>query len=83
VPDGRIVFAYDLFHDGRLISVSLTTVELEPHDGGTKLRFTEQGDEQLQARAQQALTPAASELAAGRGVIALGPVAKFLSASGS
>ena len=27
VADERIVFAYDLWHDGRLISVSLTTVE--------------------------------------------------------
>ena len=44
VADERIVFAYDLWHDGRLISVSLTTVEFEAAEGeGTRLRFTEQG----------------------------------------
>lgn len=43
VPDERIVFAYDLLHDQRLISVSLTTIELAPEDGGTRLVFTEQG----------------------------------------
>jgi uncharacterized protein YndB with AHSA1/START domain len=44
IVDGeRIVYAYDLFHDGRLISVSLATVELSAHDGGTTLRLTEQG----------------------------------------
>ena len=39
----RIVFAYDLWHDGRLISVSLTTVEFLAEGAGTHLRFTEQG----------------------------------------
>ncbi len=43
VAGERIVFAYDLCHDGRLISVSLTTVEFADHEGGTALRFTEQG----------------------------------------
>lgn len=48
IVDGeRIVFAYDLLLDGRLISVSLTTVELRPaSDGdgaGTHLVFTEHG----------------------------------------
>jgi uncharacterized protein YndB with AHSA1/START domain len=43
VEPERIVFAYDLFHDGRLISVSLTTVEFHPDGDGTRLRFTEQG----------------------------------------
>lgn len=44
VEDERIVYSYDLFHDRRLISVSLTTVELGPGEGGgTRLRFTEQG----------------------------------------
>lgn len=41
--DERIVFAYDLLHDHRLVSVSLTTVELSGTEGGTLLRFTEQG----------------------------------------
>ena len=37
IVDGeRIVFAYDLLLDGRLISVSLTTVEVRPDGGGTR-----------------------------------------------
>jgi uncharacterized protein YndB with AHSA1/START domain len=44
VEDERIVFAYDLLLDGRLTSVSLTTVDLRPDDaGGTHLMFTEHG----------------------------------------
>jgi uncharacterized protein YndB with AHSA1/START domain len=39
----RIVFAYDLLIDDRLISVSLTTIELAPDGDGTLLVFTEQG----------------------------------------
>jgi uncharacterized protein YndB with AHSA1/START domain len=44
IVDGqRIVFAYDLLLDGRLISVSLTTVELRADGDGTLLVFTEHG----------------------------------------
>ena len=43
VEDERIVFAYDLLHDHRLVSVSLTTIELFPEGDGTRLAFTEQG----------------------------------------
>ncbi len=43
VADERIVYSYDLRHDGRLISVSLTTVELFGDGDGTRLLFTEQG----------------------------------------
>jgi len=43
VQDERIVFAYDLHHDDRLLSVSLTTVEFHPDGEGTRLVFTEQG----------------------------------------
>jgi uncharacterized protein YndB with AHSA1/START domain len=43
VEGERIVFAYDLLHDDRLISVSLTTVEFFGEEGGTRLLFTEQG----------------------------------------
>ena len=44
IVDGeRIVFAYDLLLDGRLISVSLTTVETRPEADGTQLVFTEHG----------------------------------------
>jgi uncharacterized protein YndB with AHSA1/START domain len=43
VQDERIVFAYDLHHDDRLLSVSLTTIEFHPDGDGTLLAFTEQG----------------------------------------
>lgn len=43
VANERIVFAYDLLLDERLVSVSLTTIELAPDGAGTHLRFTEQG----------------------------------------
>jgi uncharacterized protein YndB with AHSA1/START domain len=46
IVDGeRIVFASDMLLDGRLTSVSLTTIELRPaEDGdGTHLTFTEHG----------------------------------------
>ncbi len=43
VAEERIVFAYDLSVDDRLMSTSLTTVELFPAEGGTRLLFTEQG----------------------------------------
>ena len=44
IVDGeRIVFAYDLLLDDRLVSVSLTTVELFADGDGTRLVFTEQG----------------------------------------
>ena len=45
IVDGeRIVFAYDMLLDGRLTSVSLTTIELRAgHGGDTHLIFTEHG----------------------------------------
>lgn len=43
VPDQRIVFTYDMLLDETRISVSLTTVQLEPAGAGTRLTFTEQG----------------------------------------
>ncbi len=43
VAGERIVFAYDLLIDHRLISVSLTTIEFVPDGRGTRLAFTEQG----------------------------------------
>jgi uncharacterized protein YndB with AHSA1/START domain len=42
VPEERIVFAYDMYVDDAKISVSLTTVEIAPRAGGTRLTFTEQ-----------------------------------------
>lgn len=43
VTDRRIVYSYTMDMDGRRISVSVTTVELETVDGGTRLIYTEQG----------------------------------------
>jgi uncharacterized protein YndB with AHSA1/START domain len=43
VPDQRIVFTSSMRLDERLITVSLTTIELAPAAGGTKLTLTEQG----------------------------------------
>ena len=43
VDDERIVFAYDLLLDGRLVSVSLTTIEVRPDGEGSRLVFTEHG----------------------------------------
>ena len=43
VDNERIVWAYDMTVDGRRMSVSLGTVELEPVSGGTRLTMTEQG----------------------------------------
>lgn len=43
VPGQRIVSAYDMHHDGTLLSVSLATLELEAAGSRTRLRYTEQG----------------------------------------
>lgn len=44
IPDQRIVYAYEMYLDTTRISVSLTTIELEPAGAGkTQLTFTEQG----------------------------------------
>jgi uncharacterized protein YndB with AHSA1/START domain len=61
VRDERIVTSYVMAVDGRRTSVSLATVELEPEDGGTRLRFTEQGayfDDPAAARGREAGTGA-------------------------
>ncbi|HVZ92826.1 MAG TPA: SRPBCC family protein [Rhizomicrobium sp.] len=43
VENRRIVYVYDLYIDGRKISVSLATVTFESVGAGTKLTVTEQG----------------------------------------
>jgi uncharacterized protein YndB with AHSA1/START domain len=44
VPRERLVFAYVMDMEGKRMSVSLTTIELTAMpDGGTELKFTEQG----------------------------------------
>jgi uncharacterized protein YndB with AHSA1/START domain len=43
IADARIVYAYDMWVAGTLISVSVATVEFHPHGSGTRMVFTEQG----------------------------------------
>jgi uncharacterized protein YndB with AHSA1/START domain len=43
VPNARIVYSYDLFVGDAKLSVSLTTIELDPVGKSTRLVFTEQG----------------------------------------
>lgn len=43
VPDQHIVSAYDMSVGGRLLSVSLATMDLTPDGKQTRLRYTEQG----------------------------------------
>lgn len=43
VPGERIVYAYTMALDGRIHSASLATVLFADHNGGTRLRYTEQG----------------------------------------
>jgi len=39
----RLIFSYDMHRGDQHLSVSLTTIELVPVEGGTRLTFTEQG----------------------------------------
>lgn len=41
--DERIVASYGMTIGGKTLSVSLATMEIEPHGTGTRLRYTEQG----------------------------------------
>lgn len=43
VPDERIVYTYRMRLDDNRISASLSTIQFEPADGGTRLTLTEQG----------------------------------------
>jgi uncharacterized protein YndB with AHSA1/START domain len=43
VPQERLVYAYDMYHNDRKLSVSLATVQLTADGGKTKLAVTEQG----------------------------------------
>jgi uncharacterized protein YndB with AHSA1/START domain len=43
VPGRRIIHAYDMHMDGVRISVSLATIEVEPHGDGARLTLTEYG----------------------------------------
>lgn len=43
VPGVRIVYAYDMWHQDRKLSVSLATLEFQAVDGGTRFKLCEQG----------------------------------------
>lgn len=43
VPNERLVYAYEMHHNERKLSVSLATIELTPVGAGTRLSLTEQG----------------------------------------
>ena len=43
VPNQRIVYAYEMYLDGKRISVSVSTIEIEPDGKRTRLKLTEQG----------------------------------------
>jgi uncharacterized protein YndB with AHSA1/START domain len=42
VPDHRIVYIYEMYAAGNRMSASLATVQIVPHQDGTKLTYTEQ-----------------------------------------
>jgi uncharacterized protein YndB with AHSA1/START domain len=42
VANERIVYVYDMYLNGKHHSLSLSTVEIAPADGGTRLVYTEQ-----------------------------------------
>lgn len=43
VPEQRIVYTYDLYHNGNKLSVSLATILFKSDGKGTQLSVTEQG----------------------------------------
>ena len=43
VPGERIVFAFEMRRDGVRFSISVGTIQFEPHARGTRLLFSEQG----------------------------------------
>lgn len=43
IENARIIYGYDLYSDGRKLSVSLATIEFRPEGHGTRLVMTEQG----------------------------------------
>jgi uncharacterized protein YndB with AHSA1/START domain len=43
VPDERIVYVYDMYHNERKLSVSLATIQLHADGAGTRMVLTEQG----------------------------------------
>jgi uncharacterized protein YndB with AHSA1/START domain len=43
IPEQRIVLAYDMYVGGPMMSVTLSTMELDASGTNTRLRYTEQG----------------------------------------
>jgi len=43
LPEQRIIYTYDMQHDGRHLSISLATLEFAAAGAATELRLTEQG----------------------------------------
>jgi uncharacterized protein YndB with AHSA1/START domain len=43
IPNERLVYSYQMFHDDRKLSVSLATLQLKAQGARTTLRVTEQG----------------------------------------
>jgi uncharacterized protein YndB with AHSA1/START domain len=43
IPNARIIYAYDMYHSGRHLSVSLATIEFTPDGDRTRMKLTEQG----------------------------------------
>lgn len=43
VPNERIIYTYEMTMNGRRLSATVAAVELEPVDGGTRLKLTEHG----------------------------------------
>lgn len=43
IENERIVFTSTLLADDQIVTISLTTVELQPADGGTRMVLTQQG----------------------------------------
>jgi uncharacterized protein YndB with AHSA1/START domain len=43
VPERRLVYAYDMFLNGKKLSVSLATIQIVPEDKKTRMIVTEQG----------------------------------------
>jgi uncharacterized protein YndB with AHSA1/START domain len=43
IENERIIYGYDMYSDGRKLSVSLATIEFKPDGQGTRVIMTEQG----------------------------------------
>lgn len=43
IPNRRIIYAYDMYHSGRHLSVSLATIEFAADGNHTRMKLTEQG----------------------------------------